>query len=336
LLVVIAIIAILIALLLPAVQQAREAARRSQCKNNMKQLALALHNYHDTNSVFPYSSFADTSMSVGTSSGGIVGMRAANPGIQGLNQRGWLYVLPYIDQAPLYNRCNFSASFGGFDPAGFGLAGGDPNTNGNADVVKTILPAFLCPSDNGEKQYTGTGQHYRISAAAQAAGKYGAKTSYDFSVTRYSSNQVLWEGIALTPATFGTGGRRMFGVGSRCKLTDVKDGSSNTAMIVETTLNLKDGIAPAWGYCKWVGQGIDLAQTVNSINFWTCCAWSTPPNANSAAGTLASWGSPGSQHTGGCHIALADGSIRFVSENIDANTRFRLAQMADGTAMGEF
>lgn len=90
LLVVIAIIAILIALLLPAVQQAREAARRTQCKNNLKQLGLALHNYHDTHSVFPP---------------GLLG-RCTTPD---LNASGLVMLLPYIEQNNLYSQFNFSA-----------------------------------------------------------------------------------------------------------------------------------------------------------------------------------------------------------------------------------
>jgi prepilin-type N-terminal cleavage/methylation domain-containing protein len=91
LLVVIAIIAILIALLLPAVQQAREAARRRQCKNNLKQIGLALHNYHDSLLVFPF--------------GGSVGADIVNLSTTGNNGFGWrVFILPYIDQAPLYNQ----------------------------------------------------------------------------------------------------------------------------------------------------------------------------------------------------------------------------------------
>ena len=91
LLVVIAIIAVLIALLLPAVQQAREAARRTQCKNNLKQIGLALHNYHDTMLTFPFA--------------GTVGADVVNGATTGPNGFNWrFFILPYIDQGPLYNQ----------------------------------------------------------------------------------------------------------------------------------------------------------------------------------------------------------------------------------------
>eukprot|EP00475_Leptophrys_vorax_P003448 TRINITY_DN12047_c0_g1_i1.p1 TRINITY_DN12047_c0_g1~~TRINITY_DN12047_c0_g1_i1.p1 ORF type:complete len:244 (-),score=19.27 TRINITY_DN12047_c0_g1_i1:451-1107(-) len=123
LLVVIAIIAVLIALLLPAVQQAREAARRTQCKNNLKQFALALHNYHDTFTLFP---------------------RAVNGSIYDGQGDGWrsysaqAMMLPYIDQAPLYNQINFSANACCDN-------GGGP-ANNDAVMGKIKIGAFVCPS----------------------------------------------------------------------------------------------------------------------------------------------------------------------------------------------
>lgn len=326
LLVVIAIIAVLIALLLPAVQQAREAARRSTCKNNLKQLALALHNYHDTMSVFPYSTLADGSISNASASANVAVMKVANPGMRTMNKRGWVDVLPYFDQAPLYNTANHSAAFGSYDPAGGTLAGGDPFTNGNAKVVSTKIAAFLCPSDAGSDAYRGTTVNYVISPTAATNGLFGAKTSYDMVVTRYSDNVGLW-------IIQGTTTRRMFGPHSASKMKDVSDGTSNTAMLCESTLDVRNGVINTWGYSKWVGNGTDLGAG-EGINFWPCCSWAPP--MTSVPGTMANWGAPGSQHTGGCHIALADGSVRFISQNLDNTTRIRLATMADGQVLGEF
>ncbi len=126
LLVVIAIIAVLIALLLPAVQAAREAARRSQCVNNLKQIGLALHNYHSTNDVFP----------MGSSMNPLNG-----PGDYNLTWSQWSahsLMLPYLEQAPLYNSANFSW---GIDP-NWGLCWAF-----NSTVCNTKVSGFLCPSD---------------------------------------------------------------------------------------------------------------------------------------------------------------------------------------------
>jgi prepilin-type N-terminal cleavage/methylation domain-containing protein len=134
LLVVIAIIAVLIALLLPAVQQAREAARRTQCKNSLKQIGLGLHNYLSTHSVFPFGK--------GASYSGV-------PVYARWSQHAM--ILPYIDQAPLYNTLDFN-----YPPETPGMGGVTPfmpastNASGaNAVASRTVIPAFMCPSDLG-------------------------------------------------------------------------------------------------------------------------------------------------------------------------------------------
>lgn len=119
LLVVIAIIAVLIALLLPAVQQARESARRTQCKNNMKQIGLALHNYHDTFSTLPPGAIQDFTGNA-------------------QNEASWIsMILPGLDQTPLYNRANFSSCFG------CTAAPGNPSY----EITSPTIPMMLCPSD---------------------------------------------------------------------------------------------------------------------------------------------------------------------------------------------
>ena len=133
LLVVIAIIAILIALLLPAVQQAREAARRTQCKNNLKQIGLALHNYHDAHNMFPRLAFGKAN--------------SGNPSWGDLPWEGFgphTMILPYMDQAPAYNRLNFNVSM---------------SVSPNVEVSQMALAAFVCPSDSpwepGDSTWTG-------------------------------------------------------------------------------------------------------------------------------------------------------------------------------------
>ena len=137
LLVVIAIIAVLIALLLPAVQQAREAARRSQCKNNLKQLGLAMHNYHDTAGQFPLNSSNTIT------------------GVQAMNRSGFVGMLPYIDQANIYNAMNMSAQ---------GLVAP------NLAFCQKPLNALLCPSDPSGLSVDRTGYDEAYGAATGTGG----------------------------------------------------------------------------------------------------------------------------------------------------------------------
>ena len=134
LLVVIAIIAVLIALLLPAVQQAREAARRTQCRNNMHQIGLALHNYHDAHSTFPPGSINNST---------------GSPHMAPRISAGAL-ILPYLDEMSLYNSMNFSLSMGTPGDAGTG-----DTTHGNATAVQASLAQYACPSDKSPELTTG-------------------------------------------------------------------------------------------------------------------------------------------------------------------------------------
>ena len=144
LLVVIAIIAILIALLLPAVQAAREAARRTQCKNNMKQLALSLHNYHDTNFVFP-------------------------PGWHGGNQVAWgMQLLPYCEFKPIYNLVNFNNTM-------VSTVGTAPNRN--IDQIQLVLNLFKCPSSGdsaalSSSRCSGGSNDFQYRTTPAAVGNY--------------------------------------------------------------------------------------------------------------------------------------------------------------------
>ena len=210
LLVVIAIIAILIALLLPAVQQAREAARRASCKNKIKQVSLALHNYHETHRVFP----------PGAINYGWCTLNPIDaPGRTTHNKNGLSLLLPFLDQAPLYNKINQETANGpqnggfccSYPGAGVPLAG---NPADNAPEMTILLDVFLCPSDSGTT-HLGTGAPYGTAVAPGPA-----KTNYELSADQTISCN-LW-------ASQSTTSRKIFGENSRAKISDIRDGSSNT------------------------------------------------------------------------------------------------------------
>ncbi|QDV50610.1 DUF1559 domain-containing protein [Gimesia fumaroli] len=309
LLVVIAIIAILIALLLPAVQQAREAARRASCKNKIKQIALALHNYNETHSVFPPG---------GINYGWCTPDPNQAPGDTTHNKNGFSLLLPFLDQAPLYNKINQDTANSSQDTGyccsypgrGAPLAG---NPADNADAMSTLLDVFLCPSDDGSTQLTPATTYEQAYGTLTGSGP--AQTNYEFSADQ-SINCNNWSRQAPNA-------RKMFGENSRTKMKDVKDGTSNTLMVCETAREVANGEAPAWGMRGWVTTGGDIDP---GINVWDVPTGWTRPDV----GNLNSWGQVGSLHTGGAHFGLGDGAVRFISENTDLTLLRRLGTMSDG------
>ena len=159
LLVVIAIIAILIALLLPAVQQAREAARRTQCKNNLKQLGIALHNYHDVHRVFPPSR-----LNVGFHGGPVY---ATPRPARYKNATGWTMLLPFIEQGNLYQQYdhNQAASWAYGDSGMYSPGEVAGNPDNNYAIVKTKIAGLLCPTDaSNAYNYPSMDRYYSVSA----------------------------------------------------------------------------------------------------------------------------------------------------------------------------
>ena len=319
LLVVIAIIAVLIALLLPAVQQARESARRTQCKNNLKQIGLALHNYHDVSNMFPYSTSFSASVANPSNGNNLKEIK---------NSTGWVCLLPYFDQAPLFNTINSSAAMGSWlNGTSLPLSGGGTVPAANAAAGNTKLIALLCPSDSGKQFHGGFDGNYGC-----VAGVNSYKSNYGFS-TYSGQGYSLW--VNEPQYT-----RSMFGAMSNASMRDLSDGSSNTVAVAETTLNIYDGETGSWACAQHVGNGVQFwnLNGQRKINDWACCGWGpgTPWSVANPAGKLGEWGTIGSMHTGGAQVLLADGTVRFISENIDSVTRQRLAQIADGNPLGEF
>ncbi len=294
LLVVIAIIAILIALLLPAVQQAREAARRSTCKNNFKQIGLALHNYHDTHSVFPPAAINPGSAQCERAAG----LPEGNPTPEELiilNHTCYQLLLPFLDNAPLYGRYNFTRSTSTYtltrtDSASCTDANPSFVGSGQLSVPKSTPPVFLCPSDSKPQKYS----------------TY-LKTSYGVAshTTEYSMTKPYGSDLSNSKGTLGINGSARIG--------DITDGTSNTIVMIEAPLRLtSSSYGPFWNAYRHTnfiypyGYGINRNHVSGTTTYQYPYAWGA-----------------GSSHVGGCHILLNDGSVRFLSENVNRTTVIR-------------
>ncbi len=293
LLVVIAIIALLVALLLPAVQQAREAARRASCKNNLKQLGLALHNYHDQFKLFPP---------------GYISVDAATgmmTPIDGGSGAGWgLLILPQIEQAALYNKFNLNRRIA--DPV-------------NAPLIVTPISAFLCPSDAAPaSKWTlkADGNPSQVLAELATANYVAA-----FGTVSLDDCENPAGTAPVTSAGQCVGNGPVYH-NSRLSLRDFLDGTSNTVFIGERKTNANLDWWSTWA--GMVAGGEETGQRVLG------CLDHRPNHP------AAHFDDFGSSHTGGAHFLLADGSVRFVSENIDTALYQALGTIRGGEIVGEY
>ena len=292
LLVVIAIIAVLIALLLPAVQQAREAARRTECKNKLKQLGLALHNYHDTHNIFTPQAF----FSYGAGSNAYYG-HTYNA-----------FLLPYIDQAPLYNQLNFNAATD---------AGGN-----NTVLTGKFLTIQSCPSNPFASRIAGydgvpASQGACYVVCSGPASYLGNSWTTSGSTTAYTDCYYAGSPAYCTAGGNVTRTSGMFGMGNLApnycsRIRDITDGSSNTIAMGEVRPEL-NGYFGLWAIQQ---GGFCTAQRINSPQrIIPAGGLTTVPSALYPDGLGANIGMS-SFHVGGAHVALADGSVRFLSENM--------------------
>ena len=285
LLVVIAIIAILIALLLPAVQQAREAARRTSCKNNLKQLGLAMHNYHDVHLTLPISF-------------GWGGYDVNNRG------RSWMFqILPQIEQQNLQDDS----------------VNGQPLSNGsNKAVAQTAVNAFLCPSDpgnnngklNGRANMPG-GDYYGITNYKAVAGSNWGWGSFQHSSPsgRYPNDK---NGLDHGNGIICRGNAGEHAIVT--KLKDIVDGTSHTYAIGEA-------IPSECTHTMWWWFNGSTGTCSIPLNHYHRNLPTNPgdwPNNYS----FSSW------HTGGGHFAMCDGTVQFVSENIDLQVYRNMATIS--------
>jgi len=299
LLVVIAIIAILVALLLPAVQQAREAARRSQCKNNLKQMGLAAHNYHDVFNCFPLGTVTNPDPNAGDS------------------DDGWAWpvaLLPYLEQSALYQKLNPQGQYGivvsTYNATAQPIPGGEQK-----------LSVFRCPSsvlpDVVPETYAANGGSANV--RAQLVG-------YGVSDYKGSSGYYL-DGIFMRFADAVVWGNGGGGSSATVRLRDVTDGSSNTLAIGESSY---PGINARDDWPVWAAIGRADEQVIMKTN---------NPLGGGARNPLRFWEAVDddcamSFHDGGVQFLFADGSVRFLSENIDYTTYTNLGNRNDGQPLG--
>jgi prepilin-type N-terminal cleavage/methylation domain-containing protein/prepilin-type processing-associated H-X9-DG protein len=308
LLVVIAIIAILIGLLLPAVQKVREAAARMQCKNNLKQIGLALHNYHDVNGRFP---------------AGYLATRPG-PGPADDNGPGWGWgtlLLPYLEQDNLYRQIDLTKDIG--DPA-------------NTAARMTVLKVFLCPSDGGKTIFSvdslGDVEPYQNFLTVAGSVVQVAHSNY---VGVFGQPEVTPDpGYLLPDPDRGPEKRGMFYRNSKTRFADILDGTSNTICIGERSTNL--------AYATWTGAvtgGQVPAKIPDPFGFGPegaplLCLGHTgddsdvPPHTpNSPVAHVDDFWS---FHIQGVNFLFADGSVRSIQNSINPIVWWALGTCAGG------
>jgi len=309
LLVVIAIIAILIGLLVPAVQQVRAAATRAQCENNLHQLAIAAHNYYNDFRAFPpaYRTPDGPTYSPGWGWGAIL--------------------LPYMDQKPLYDALGLGKN----PPAQFGPPGGWVNDLQNPDptpigiLEQTVIPTFRCPADSGNdlndlRGYFATSNYRAVMGTISKTDTYYglAYGNMDFSSS------------TSPPATSGgppRSGGAMF-QNSRVTIPMIRDGTSQTFLLGECKLDETTDPSSPWKAALWPGmRGVNGSVYISDVMWWvdegTAVINGSAPQAFS------------SQHVGGVHFAFCDGSVRFFYNATDpAIVRF-MAGRDDGVPVPE-
>ena len=308
LLVVIAIIAILIALLLPAVQQARAAARRTQCRNNLKQIGIALHNYHDVYHQLPINS-------------GLGGPYAWQAGI---HRKGtWLVkILPYVEQTGFYNQLNFN---------------GDVVQQIHSDpkLSQQILSVYICPSDEtgGIGNNNRAISNYACSPGAQRTASNGGNCS------TYPGNEFGTgsDGHSNRPNPANISGVFAGRAAWSARFQEIKDGLSNTFAAGEVLGDCSAHI----NTLGWYNSHRGILSTAIPLNYPTCR--SQPPGHDGSTKMDCNawniWSTEGgfkSRHTGGVQFVFCDGSVHFISENIDYHTLQQLGDRRDGEVLGPY
>lgn len=328
LLVVIAIIGILVALLLPAVQAAREAARRMQCGNNLKQMGLALHNYHDTYKVFP-----PALLNSGRFKGSTPAASPRYPeGVR--NHTGFVLMLPFYEQTALYGKINFNVATCRSNPPVYSFPPA-ANSAVNDPFLQQRMPVLECPShpQAGENRNQAGSDFYAMVNCK--------RTSYLFSTGPYTDYNDVYEVFNnnIQQGAFGNNGA--------AKMATLTDGSSNSIALGEAAGG-RHKVSTSFG--PWGLQGSHTCchgrvvsnvsnnqpnPTTNQRNDWRINGIWTNDGRQAPDSLRRSYAWVfASLHPGGAQFVNCDGSTRFFSETMDYATFVRLAWIHDGGALG--
>jgi prepilin-type N-terminal cleavage/methylation domain-containing protein/prepilin-type processing-associated H-X9-DG protein len=313
LLVVIAIIGVLIALLLPAVQSAREAARRSQCVNNLKQIGLAIHNYIDVHNRFP----------IGR------GTRPPRPYdiTSRYNYSGFSMILPYLEQGPLYAAINFDLTM--------------TSQDGNTTAMATRVMSLLCPSEDQQTPPNWAGNNYRFSEGSNILYSYGETDIGNVNTTMPPPNGPFFpeRSIRLSEVRDGTSNTIL---ASEKLMGDYNQGLASIDRDIYVSATWPTTLAEAFQNC----EATDNTSTPSNGESGSGAPWldgflhtsifkvvSTPNKKSCYMYPARLIMSASSRHPGGVNVALCDGSVRFIKNTIDRTTWWALGSMNGNEAI---